>query len=239
MKTFTLFSSLTLSISVGAQAATLCDQFATYKQDPFLLNNNLWGQGSGTGSQCTYFDGASSWEVSWHTSWNWAGGDDQVKSYANAGLEFNKKLVSEIGSIPTAAEWSYDNTNIKADVAYDLFTAADINHSTSSGDYELMIWLGKYGSIQPIGSQIATVDIGGHTWEVWYGGSTQQTYSFVASNGPVTSFSGDIKNFWDYLTHNHGYPASSQYLITLQFGTEPFTGGQSTLTVSKWSANVA
>ena len=32
------------------------------------------------------------------------------------------------------------NQNIRANVAYDLFTAANSGHGTSSGDYELMIW---------------------------------------------------------------------------------------------------
>jgi xyloglucan-specific endo-beta-1,4-glucanase len=40
----------------------------------------------------------------------------------------------------SAAAWSYSGTNVRANVAYDLFTAADPNHATHSGDYELMIW---------------------------------------------------------------------------------------------------
>lgn len=73
--------------------------------------------------------------------------------------------------------------------------------------------LARYGSVQPIGSQIDTASIGGYTWELWYGGSTQQTYSFVSAT-PITSFSGDVMDFWHYLTTNHGFPASSQYLIS-------------------------
>ncbi len=119
-----------------------------------------------------------------------------------------------------------------------------------------MIWLAKYGTIQPIGSQIATATIGGQSWAVWYGGSPQQTYSFVAS-GSINSWSGDVMDFFDYLISSHGFPASTQYLISrscllynistccsltllpdLQFGTEPFTGSTSTFDVSHWSASV-
>ncbi|KAJ5095912.1 Endoglucanase-1 [Penicillium alfredii] len=239
MAKFTLPLALALSAVAQAQVATLCDQYAIYDKYPFLLNNNLWGKDKGSGSQCTYVDKISSSEVSWHTTWNWSGTDSEVKSYANSGFDFTKKYVSDIGKIPTTASWSYDNTDIKADVAYDLFTAADINHTTSSGDYELMIWLAKYGSVQPIGKQIDTTNIGGYSWDVWYGGDAMKTYSFVPSGNAITSFSGDIKKFFDYLTQSHSFPASSQNLITLQFGTEPFTGGKSTLTVSKFSANVA
>jgi xyloglucan-specific endo-beta-1,4-glucanase len=73
--------------------------------------------------------------------------------------------------------------------------------------------LARYGGVQPIGSRIGTANIAGHTWELWYGGSTQKTYSFVSAT-PITSFSGDVMDFWRYLTNNHGYPASSQYLIS-------------------------
>lgn len=196
------------------------------------MNNNLWGESAGSGSQCTKVNSISGSGVGWSTTWTWSGGSSSVKSYANSGVAFTKKLVSQVGSIPTSAQWGYDNTNINADVEYDLFTAADINHVTYSGDYELMIWyfpkmigdverltnrhrLGRYGSIQPIGSQIATATVDGKTWQLWYGANgSQKTYSSVASS-PLTSFSTDIMHFFNYLTQNQGFPASSQYLISM------------------------
>ena len=63
-----------------------------------------------------------------------------MKSYAYAGRKFTRKIVSNIGSLPTTTNWSYSNTNIRANVAYDIFTSTDPNHANSSGDYELMIW---------------------------------------------------------------------------------------------------
>jgi xyloglucan-specific endo-beta-1,4-glucanase len=54
----------------------------------------------------------------------------------------------------------------------------------------------------------------------------------------VTNFSGNIKDFFNYMASNEGFPASSQNLITVQFGTEPFTGGKTTFDVSRWSADV-
>lgn len=77
-----------------------------------------------------------------------------------------------------------------------------------------MVRLARYGTIDPIGSQIATATVGGATWELWYGvNGAQQTYSFVASS-PITSWSGDIQDFFNYLTDNESFPASSQYLIS-------------------------
>jgi len=77
-----------------------------------------------------------------------------------------------------------------------------------------MVWLGKYGSIQPIGSQIGTATVDGIAFNLWGGGSSSQyTYSFVAANGPITSFSGNLKPFFTYLATNHAFPINTQYLI--------------------------
>ncbi|KAK3658746.1 Endoglucanase-1 [Elasticomyces elasticus] len=233
--------ALAASVSVAnAAVATLSAQYASYTSGAYSVNNNLWGTGSATsGSQTTVVDSASSAGVAWHTTWTWQGGSNAVKSYANSGYTFTKKFVSQYSTISSTTKWSLSNSNVNADVSYDLFTSANINHNTYSGDYELMVWLGKYGNIQPIGSQIGTVTVGGQSWNLWAGGSSAQyTYSFVAANGPITSFSGDFKPFFTYLANSHGYPINTQYLIDLQFGTEPFTGGPTTLTVSQWSANV-
>lgn len=129
---------LALVATVAAQK--LCDQYGTASGDMYTVNNNMWGMDSGTGSQCTVVDSFSGDSVAWHCDWNWSGGENSVKSFPNSGVKLDKKLVSDISKISTSAEWKYDNTDIDADVAYDLFTAADKNHVTYSGDYELMIW---------------------------------------------------------------------------------------------------
>lgn len=128
---------------VRRQAASLCSQYAYYAANGYEFNNNLWGKDSASsGSQCTYVDSTSGSGVSWHTQWTWQGGQDNVKSYVNAGRQFSKGLtISRIKSMPTSIQWTYDTpSNTRANVAYDVFTAQDPNHSTSSGDYELMIW---------------------------------------------------------------------------------------------------
>ncbi|KAL5344138.1 concanavalin A-like lectin/glucanase domain-containing protein [Aspergillus crustosus] len=220
-----------------ASAQQICEQYGVVSEGGYIVNNNAWGQDSGTGSQCTTVDSISSSGVSWSTTWNWAG-EMSVKSYPNSGLQFDPVLVSDVQSIQSSAEWSYDNTDINADVAYDLFTAADSSHVTSSGDYELMIWLAQYGSATPIGDVIATATLAGTTWEIWNGyNGDMNVYSFVASEA-VNSFNANIKDFWDYLTDNQGYPADSQYLLTVQFGTEPFTGDETTLTVTEFTATL-
>ncbi|KAJ5959730.1 uncharacterized protein N7479_006880 [Penicillium vulpinum] len=229
-------ATLILTLAAAVSAQQICDQYGSYNKGIYTVNNNMWGMDSGSGWQCTTVDSISDSGVSWHTQWSWYGGENSVKTFPNSGVKLDFKLVSELTSIKTSAKWSYDKTNINADVAYDLFTAADKNHVTYSGDYELMIWLARYGSISPIGTKVQTVNVGGHTWELWNGwNGNMNVYSFVAAS-PITSFTTDIKDFFNLLVNSYSYPAHSQYLINLQFGTEPFTG-DATLTVSHWDAS--
>jgi xyloglucan-specific endo-beta-1,4-glucanase len=118
---------------------------------------------------------------------------------------------------------SYSGSSIVADVAYDLFTSSS---ASGTSEFEIMIWLAAIGGAGPIsstGSAVATVTVGGTSFKLYSGPNGDTTvYSFVASS-EATSFSGDLLDFFTYLIDNEGF-SSSQYLTTLEAGTEPFTG---------------
>lgn len=104
-----------------------------------------------------------------------------------------------------------------------------------------MVWLAALGGAGPIsstGSAIATATIGGNSYKLYYGlnGSTK-VYSFVATS-TINSFSGDIMDFFDYLTSNEGV-STSMYITSLQAGTEPFTGTDAVLTTTAYSLTVS
>ena len=48
------------------------------------------------------------------------------------------RKISDVQKMPTSVSWKYDRTDIRANVAYDIFTAKDANHVNSSGDFELV-----------------------------------------------------------------------------------------------------
>ncbi|CAH0056639.1 unnamed protein product, partial [Clonostachys solani] len=222
-----------------AMAVDLCDQFAYHNEAGWYFNNNEWGSGSGSGDQCTHVDSVSSSGVSWHTEWSWSGGENNVKSYPYSGRELSdKKLVNTISKIPSGADWSYSGSDIRANVAYDIFTAADPNHEISSGDHELMIWLGRLGGVYPIGQSTGTVQAAGRSWDLYVGyNGAMKVYSFIAPE-QINNFDGDVKEFFNVITEQQGFPADSQHLITLQFGTEPFTGSNAQFDVHHWSGSV-
>ncbi|KAJ4007764.1 hypothetical protein NW766_009567 [Fusarium irregulare] len=223
-----------------ALAKDLCEQYGYLSSDGYALNNNVWGKDSGTGDQCTHVNWNNANGAGWDVEWNWSGGKDNVKSYPNSALLIgdDKKTVSSITNMQSTAEWKYSGDNLRADVAYDLFTASDPNHETSSGEYELMVWLARIGGVQPIGSMQTSVTIEGHTWELWIGmNGDMKVFSFVAPT-PVNNFNADIKQFWNYLAKSENFPADSQYLLTFQFGTEPFTGDNAKFTVTNFNAHL-
>ncbi|KIN04302.1 glycoside hydrolase family 12 protein [Oidiodendron maius Zn] len=206
------------------RATTICGQWDSVVTGTYTVYQDLWGESAATsGSQCTTVNSDTSGTLSWSTSWTWAGGSSSVKSFANAVVSASVKQISAIGSIPTTWHWSYSGSNIVADVAYDMFTSSS---ASGSNEYEIMIWLTALGGAGPIsstGSPIATPTIDGVSWKLFSGmnGSTK-VYSFVASS-QVTSFSGNLLDFFKYLESSDGFP-SSQYLLSIGAGTEPFTG---------------
>lgn len=124
-----------------------------------------------------------------------------------------------------------------ADVAYDLWLSST---SGGSNTHEIMIWLAAYGGAGPIsstGSAIATVNIGGASYKLFYGlNGSVKVYSFVAS-ATNNNFNGDLNLFFKYLTSSQGVP-SNYWITSLQSGTEPFTGSNVVLTTSAYCISV-
>jgi xyloglucan-specific endo-beta-1,4-glucanase len=125
------------------ETISLCTQYAYYATNGYEILNNLWGKDAATsGSQCTYFEGSSGSSIKWSSTWTWQGAENNVKSYVYSGVLLTKgNTIGAIKNMPTQINWNYNTTNgVRANVAYDIFTASDPNHVNSSGDYEIMIW---------------------------------------------------------------------------------------------------
>ena len=120
--TFTMkFSSILLNAALAATAVasptplekraatTMCQSWGSLATGAYTVYQNNWGAAQATsGSQCTTFTSLSSaGSVAWSTSWSWAGGAGQVKSYANVALEKVNKKLSAIKSIPSTWTWRY------------------------------------------------------------------------------------------------------------------------------------
>src|SRR6478609_4403105 len=124
-------------ITRQSHVQSLCELYGYWSNNDYELLNNLWGKDSASsGSQCTYLDGTpASGGVQWSTTWTWLGAENNVKSYPYVGRKVAKGLkISDVKKMPTSVSWKYDRTDIRANVAYDIFTAKDADHVNSSGD---------------------------------------------------------------------------------------------------------
>ncbi|KAJ6037215.1 hypothetical protein N7540_001494 [Penicillium herquei] len=225
--------------SVSKRSTETCDQWGTITTGSYIVYNDLWGEDYATsGDQCVGVTSLSGTTLAWYTTWTWAGGSSNVKSFANAALSFTAATLSSISSIESTWKWSYSGTSLDADVAYDMFLASS---ASGSNEYEIMVWLAALGGAGPIsstGSSVGTVTVAGVEFSLYSGPNGATTvYSFVASE-TTNSFSGDLLEFFTYLIDNEGL-SSSLYLVDVQAGTEPFTGTGATLTVSEYSATVS
>ncbi|KAG3153311.1 hypothetical protein PI124_g11384 [Phytophthora idaei] len=102
-----------LSVVITAAAAAspafaeeeFCGQWDSTQTDDYIIYNNLWGQDNDkVGGQCTGLDSVDGSTIAWHTSFNWAGDNWQVKSFANAALKFDPVQLANVKSIPSAIE---------------------------------------------------------------------------------------------------------------------------------------
>ena len=91
-------------------ATTMCGSFGSVATGGYTVYHNNWGAAqASSGSQCTTFTSLISNSFVWSTSWSWAGGAGQVKSYSNVALEKVNKKLSAISSIPSTWTWRYVN----------------------------------------------------------------------------------------------------------------------------------
>ncbi|OLL23217.1 Xyloglucan-specific endo-beta-1,4-glucanase A [Neolecta irregularis DAH-3] len=187
-----------------------------------MRDNNLWGENGFSGTQCITADNSQTSPISWASNWNWTGGPRFVKSYANSKVTTNLPiLVSNIHSIKSSWSWSYSETDIVADVAYDLFLGPK---SDSKYDFEIMIWLAGFGEMGPLGSSIdKNITLAGHSWTLFYGKSDHTVYSFVREGNDIPVFEEDIYGFVKHLVTNGALP-SNYYLVYLGAGTEAISG---------------
>lgn len=93
--------------TLDKRATTIsCDSWGSLTTGGYTIYHNNWGASAATsGSQCTYFTSLSGNTVAWSTSWSWAGGSSNVKSYSNVALENVNKQLSAVSSIPSV--WKY------------------------------------------------------------------------------------------------------------------------------------
>ncbi|MFD6322189.1 hypothetical protein ACFWOL_04760 [Streptomyces sp. NPDC058442] len=201
--------ALALGLTVGLASApahaaiwSSCDQWGNTTLNGYILYNNIWG--SGAGSQCVWANSGTNWGA-------WANHPDTggIKSYPNAKKVVNKPIDS-LRSLTS----SY-NVTVPSAGAYN--TSYDI--WDTDYDYEIMLWVNRYGPVGPLGGSQGTVSLGGHTWNVYKGDNgANQVFSFLRTSNS-TSGTVDILPILDWIKDTKGW-MGNETIGDVQFGYE-------------------
>jgi Glycosyl hydrolase family 12 len=242
---FVVASAVVVNAKV-AKAAQVCSNGQTIAQNPYWLSNNLWGASTGSGSQCISNTSQNGSTIAWSTSWNWTGQANSVKSYDSSVLGWhwgwmfsNTGLPIQLSSNQSVqTSWSFNLNQTTAggiDVSYDTWISPNASLGNANPSDEVMVWLYHGGGIQPAGSSQTTVNIDGMSWTLWEGSGSWQIHSFVL-NSNATSASLNLMDFYQYLIQS-GRLSSSKYLLSVEQGTEVFTGA-GTLNTTAYSTTI-
>lgn len=233
--------------SESAQAAGGCGAFESIEMGKYWINNNTWGADSGSGWSCAWDSYRSGDTIGWGTAYEWSGKADAVKSFTSSvlGWHWGWKAagtglpVRLADRTPVRTEWDYkvtESTESVYNVAYDLWL-----HDTARTDWrstpkhEVMVWLASEGGASPLGTKQATVTMAGASWDLYVGDIGWNVYSFVRTEN-TTSADLDLDQFLQELVRR-GLVESTDYLSSVQAGTEVFTG-RAQLDTTAYSANV-
>jgi chitodextrinase len=218
---------------------TICEKFGstTIQGGRYIVQNNNWGDDT---TQCINVTatGFSITQASHNKPTNGAPGSYPSVYY---GCHYaNCSTASGLPTLATAAAMSNLTTSVSMtqpssgvwDAAYDIWFDPTPRTDGQNTGAEIMVWLNKLGSIQPVGSQVGTVNIAGATWNVWEGNTGWNVVSYVRQSG-TTSLTFNVDQFYGDAV-SRGYAQRSWYLTSIQAGFEPWVG-QTGLAVNTFS----
>ena len=235
-------AAASLITALPAAAATVCDQFGSVTAGDYRIMNNRWGTSA---TQCINTT-SNGFSITQQDGVGNTSGAPTAYPAIYLGCHYSScspssalpRQINTIGSAPNSISVSYPGSGTW-DAAYDVWLNAD-NNTTGVQDTEIMIWLNRQGSIQPIGSPTGTVTIAGRSWQVWTGSNgANNVVSYLFQGSPLTTFSFDLVAFInDTFSRGSQYGNASWWLTSVQAGFEPWIGGVG-LTVNSFSSSVS
>lgn len=236
------FSFRTASTARPAKGSSrLCGQAGWPKKavdgGAYVVQNNEWNS---TAPECITTDGGAQFTVVNSSIDKPAtgnpGGYPAIYSGCSAGVctTANKMPIPVSRLQPGTVTSSWATVQPRSgvyDVAYDIW----FNHTPATSGMpdggELMIWLARSGNVQPSGSPVAHVRIGGYAYTIWVGrgnpggGEPQFKLITYVMDRTVTSVRNlDVGAIAADAAHRK-YLAGTSYLVNLQAGFEIWQGG--------------
>lgn len=221
-----------LGFAAPAHAApVICEQYgsARIQNGRYIVQNNVWGAST---AQCIDVNQNGGFTVTQAAHNNPTNGAPAAYPSIYAGCHY-ANCTSDSGLPVRADDAAFRDVRSQVSMSYpgsgtynasyDLWFDPTPRTDGQNTGAELMIWLNRQGPIQPIGSQVATVNLAGGTWEVWYGNVGWNVISYVRTSA-TTSLDFAVETFYADAV-SRGYAQRSWYLTSIQAGFEPWVGG--------------
>ncbi|KAK4183599.1 family 12 putative glycoside hydrolase [Podospora australis] len=231
--------------SMSSYDATVCNQKTyTSPSDKFIYVPNAWNPND-QGFQCM---SVRTSPPAFDATWRWPSVGDTVHSYPHVKFpsEHIPIALSKITALHLSAQWSMgpgsdpipvpsvnteglESLDVRANVAFDLFAdrnAANAETETKA-ETEIMIWLGTFGSPQPLGfndntSNRATINLDGVDFTLYHGRNQRDTgvFTWIAAANTM-KFSADVSPLLQHLWRN-GLVSADSLVGVVGFGSEAF-----------------
>ena len=224
---------LFISVMTRAQDTTFnCNGWSQFATGSYLVENNIWGQGSITDfTQCIYHTGTDN-DVHFGWNWNWPIGNSDVKAYPEvifgkkpwSGTSTNEALPIKIQNLDEfyvvydldmVATGSYN-------LAFEFWVTIDSMSSETGITTEVMIWMDN-NLISPAGNIIGTVSFDGFDYYLYQANWDSWTYFAFISAVPQYSAVLGIHHFVNHLV-NQGMLDPNEYFADFELGNEVVYG---------------
>ncbi|WP_043615552.1 GH12 family glycosyl hydrolase domain-containing protein [Nonomuraea candida] len=215
-----------------AQAApVICEKYGStgIQGNRYIVQNNVWGASTAQCIDVNQNGGFTITQAAHNNSTSGApAGYPSIYAgchYANCTTGSNLPMqasASGFAALRSSVSMSYTGSGTY-NASYDLWFDPTPRTDGQNTGAELMIWLNRQGSIQPIGSRVGTANLAGGTWEVWFGNIGWNVISYVRTS-TATSLDFTIDTFYSDVV-SRGYGQRSWYLTSVQAGFEPWIGG--------------
>lgn len=225
-------ATVVLAGAAPAQAApVICEKFGStsIQNGRYVVQNNVWGADT---AQCIDVNQNGGFTITTANHNKATNGAPAAYPSIYAGCHYANCSVGSslpmqassggFGNVATSVSMSYPSSGTW-NAAYDLWFDPTPRTDGQNTGAEIMIWLNRQGTIQPIGSQVATVSLLGATWNVWFGNVGWNVVSYVRQSA-TTSLNFAVNTFYSDAV-NRGYAQRAWYLTSVQAGFEPWIGG--------------
>ncbi|TKK81142.1 hypothetical protein FDA94_33800 [Herbidospora galbida] len=227
-------------VSPAQAAPVICEKYGatTVQSGRYVVINNVWGAST---SQCIDVNQSGGFTIQSANHNNATNGAPASYPaiyagchYANCSSGSNLPMQASsgnFGNVRSSVSMSYPSSGTW-DAAYDIWFDPTPRTDGQNTGAEIMIWLNHRGTIQPVGSQVGTVNLAGGTWQVWFGNIGWNVISYVRTSG-TSSIDFAVNTFYSDAV-SRGYAQRSWYLTSVQAGFEPWVGGAG-LTVNNFT----